>query len=372
MTRHDLDEHLISQWRDMWSSQPRATPNAEPDRFLAVCKSLGVTPELLEIRDNQGRAGLIVGRRERIRITRRLGYLAIRLPPLESLVIVYGGVLGSASPDAVADRILTVLSDPTGVDHVVFNKLEHNSELFNTLLDLRYTIQHKIEPHWVIDLPDGYEALMSNHSSKHRSNLRRLDRRLFEGDSHIIFNEYCSPDSVLRFSAAARDLLSQTYQSGIGVGSLPPDLWTSVLACESAKNRLFCFSLEDSSGMLAFQAGAIYGKTYYCEGTSYLPSYASMRPGTVLLHRVLKRLGDLGVQVVDFGFGDAEYKQTYGTRSWTEATLHVYGSGLRSKMCFMLDIFVLKSDWLCKRTMSPLLVQRIKRWWRNRLTPKGP
>jgi len=359
-----IPPELLKRWRTLWAAQERPTPNAEPGRFLAVCEALGAEPALLEV---DGGRGLIVARRERTRVTRRIGYLPVRTPELDTLTVVYGGILGDASSEAVAARLDEAMRGRDGVEHVMVNKLHVDDPLYGLLAQRPRSVALPSEPHWVIDLGDeGYdELIIREHSSKHRKNLRRLDRRLFETYPSAELREYRDINDVDAFARASDAVARKSYQHAIGAGPPPASIWRAILRSAALRDHLMSFALLDDGQMIVYQAGVLYGKTYYCEGTSYRPEYAASRPGTVLLHRVLKDLCGHAVRTVDFGFGDAEYKRIYGTRSWMESTIHLYGRRLRAGRAYLMDAASMCADGLCKRALGGAMAQKIKRAWRG-------
>lgn len=361
----------LERWRQLWSSAERPTPNAQPERFLAVCRATGASPAILEVEDDSGRRGMIIARRERMRITRRVGYLPVRTPALDSLVVVYGGVLGDAAPEAVVRRLGEAMQGRGGVEHVMLNKLHENDGLLSAITLLPRCVMLAPEPHWVIDMRAGYDSFISKHSGKHRSNLRRLERRLFKAYPRMYLKEYRDEGCVEEFAGASEKVSAMSYQSAIGAGPPPPGTWRALLGHEASQGQLLCYALIDDDDMIAYQAGALYGSIYYCEGTSYRSDCAAMSPGTVLLHQVLKKLGDSGPHIIDFGFGDAIYKRTYGTKYWEESSVHVYGHSVRAKWSGLVDQCTIKFDMLCKRVLGSSSVQAVKRWRRGWMKSHG-
>ena len=113
-------------------------------------------------------------------------------------------------------------------------------------------------------------------------------------------------------------------------------LWRAALATEARHGRLRCYWLEACGEPIAHQVGVVYGNTYFLEATSFLPEYRDLSPGQVLLTRVIEDLCHAGLHSVDYGFGDAGYKRIYGTLSWCEATIALYGARRRARVAYLL------------------------------------
>jgi hypothetical protein len=75
---------------------------------------------------------------------------------------------------------------------------------------------------------------------------------------------------------------------------------------------------------------------------------------------------------VDYGFGDAEYKRVYGTESWNEATLLLYGRGVRPTVARSLELAslgLMRAGKWAARTGG--LSNPIKRAWRRRFQKRA-
>ena len=80
----------------------------------------------------------------------------------------------------------------------------------------------------------------------------------------------------------------------------------------------------------AFWMGFGYRGVFRTGLTGYDPAYAEYHVGTFVLMRMLDDLArEDGFHTVDYGFGDAEYKRTFGTDSWQEADVFVFARTAR-------------------------------------------
>jgi CelD/BcsL family acetyltransferase involved in cellulose biosynthesis len=103
--------------------------------------------------------------------------------------------------------------------------------------------------------------------------------------------------------------------------------------------------------------------------TGYDPLYRDQRAGTYLLVRMLEdACADPAIDLVDYGFGDAEYKRNFGDRSWQEADVLVYAATLRGLRTNLLRTSVGGAAELARRALRKAsAVARVKRAWRDRL-----
>jgi CelD/BcsL family acetyltransferase involved in cellulose biosynthesis len=78
---------------------------------------------------------------------------------------------------------------------------------------------------------------------------------------------------------------------------------------------------------------------------------------------------DPSVDVLDFGFGDADYKRKLGTREWEDTSVLVYGRTPRALRAAAGRTAVLGADRLARRAAGADRIAKIKRRWRDRRTP---
>jgi len=73
---------------------------------------------------------------------------------------------------------------------------------------------------------------------------------------------------------------------------------------------------------LAYAIGYLSERRYQYEQIAYDPEYNRLAPGNHLLLAIVADLVESGVaDVLDFGRGDAEYKRSFGSRSYEEGAM---------------------------------------------------
>ena len=105
----------------------------------------------------------------------------------------------------------------------------------------------------------------------------------------------------------------------------------------------------------------------------YDPSLRNRNPGTALFLKVLESLcHDTSIDSIDFYFGDAEYKNRYGTESWSEASVHVFAPRLRPILINTLRSSLMMVDAGLGQFMKKIGLEAwLKRRWRDRLQAKN-
>lgn len=368
----DIPADVLERWQTLWSQAERPTPNAHPERFLATTRALGSQPLIAETQQKDGRYGLVVARLEKMRICRRIGYLPMRTPLLRTLVVVHGGILGNVSPDATAKCLNDVLHLNKTCEHIMLNMVPTDSPVLECLRDLEGVVIQPPIPHWMRRLDNSFEAMMEELSRKHRYNLRKELRNL-----ESVFNESCDwltltqEDEIERILAKASWISSQTYHAKLGGGFVKTnELWRVQLRLAAASSCLRAHFLIGNGTPVAFWLGWNELDTLHLVTTGYLPEYAQYSPGKHLLLYAFKRACEDGMKRVDFGFGDAEYKRIYGTQSWQESEVHIYGSSLKAALAYNIDIATTRIDSAIRRAISSRTAAQIKQRWRRWITPR--
>jgi len=371
----DLGDALAA-WEELAAGGETASSFVQPSRFLAALEGMGGRSRLhlLVARHDAGVAGMLVAREERRRNWCRFGYMRMPTPRLRCLQVPYSGLL---APDADAsaaliDEILSRLRDGS-FDHVTFTKLPQEGALHRMLAGERGAVVQEQRPHRCTDLVPGSfdETLSTNYSGKQRRKfrwkLRRLERELGPIEVDVVTREEQLPE----FREHALRIAQQSFQTAIGAGFDDSPVWQAMLRSTARAGILRCYLLRTKDGPLSFQIGTVVGTTYVLDSTAYVPSYATLGPGTCLLLKVIEDLCAAGFHRVDYGFGDAEYKREYGTKCWVESNVHLYSKGARATTGRLIDLLSVRASLLAKRIAGSEKAERIKKMWKRRLTAKS-
>jgi CelD/BcsL family acetyltransferase involved in cellulose biosynthesis len=81
---------------------------------------------------------------------------------------------------------------------------------------------------------------------------------------------------------------------------------------------------------------------------------------------------DETVDTVDYGFGDAEYKRRFGSRSWQEEDVLVYAPTARAVRINLVRTALLAAVGVARRVLQRGdALGRVKRGWRKRLSRRS-
>lgn len=364
----EIPPELLKRWREFLSEEERPTPNAQPDRFLATVCALGSHPVVVELEDEDGRSGMIIARRESMRVSARIGYLQFPTPKLDSLVIVYGGILGKLSPEYLTGHLCKTLAGRGQWDHIMINSLAIDSPAMISLRQKKDVVVHPPILHRRLRLDSTFEGIMSRHSGKHRRRLSWERRNLeLAFDGKLEWVTLTRPEEVDRVLQDAARIGRCTYHAKVGWLVAENDVWRAQTSLAADADQLRAHFLLGCAEPIAFVLGWNVNSSYHVVAMAYLPEHAKFSPGKHLLLHAIQRACEDGMEWVDYGFGDAEYKRIYGTDSWQESTVHMYGGSLRARLAHGLDIATLRLDRGLKTVAGSSAAARIKKKWRERL-----
>jgi len=352
-------------------------PNAEIDFYRLVNETLTGSPRpyivVLESKDTP--QGLVLGRLGEESLRCKVGYRTLRLGKVRQLSILHGGVLGCADPfvaEIAVTELMRVLRRGEA-DVVHFNHLAADSELFRlaTRSPGFFSRDHLVrpQPHWAAALPATRTEFLQRLRKKHRYWVRRAEKLLdaaFPGE--VSFRSF-GPDWPLeQLMADVESVAAKTYQRGLGAGFHNGPVQARRLAHAAARGWLRVCVLYVANRPCAFWMGRAYKGVYYSDATGYDPAYKKFEVGTAVFLRTVEQLCAEGVRKLDFGLGDALYKERFGDESWSESQVWIYSPSLRGGMLNVartsIEAPALCLEALLRRTK---LQQRLKTLWRRRL-----
>ena len=180
--------------------------------------------------------------------------------------------------------------------------------------------------HWELAVPDSYDAFLSSLSKSTRESAKRYPKKLEKefGDrlSLEVFRDVADSERVF---TDLRRVAEKTYQQGLGVSFAQTELQhrLTTLTMERGWFRAYVLYLDDEP--IAFWQGQAYNGVFSTGVPGFDPAYADHRVGNYVLFKLIADLcADESIETLDYGFGDAEYKRRFGSRSWDEQDVHLF------------------------------------------------
>lgn len=353
------------------------TPDADLDLFLLFCRH---QPRLMAPWALSGWWGdrceaVVYGLLERAPVSPSWGYARWPAVPAVRLAVLHEGVLGRVEP-GLAELLLAQLDGllaEWGADFCSFAALREDNGLWAALAQRAGRTLGVRRPEWtrrwLLELGREPEFLIRQMRAKHRAWHLRKARELEQAHPGAVRWQWLAhferTDEVCQqIETVAR----QTYQRGLGVGFQDnPETreWLALLARRGGL-RVLLLTVAGQPG--GFWLGTVWGGTFYARATGYAPAWRRFEVGTALTLRLTAELVREGVARVDWGPGDVEYKQRFGTRAWREARAELFGRTRRSRL---LRWYKGLGDGLNRYTHRAArrlgLLGRVKQAWRRRL-----
>jgi len=354
--------------------------DANIDLFRAVLRSLQnvIRPHVLVL-DRGGRIdGLLMARLEQTQMPAMFGYATLFRPSLRCLVVATECVDGAPSDQGLLTQELfrglgSGEADVVLLQHVAVDSALHAAALRHAPRFARQRFLAQ-EPHWVLDVPDSAEELLHELPKSVRDNLRRYSRKLArEFGERLEVRCYDRPED---FDAIMRDveaIAATTYQRGLSAGFHAEDDAPFVRnALDEGFFRAWVLYLDGTP--CAFETGYAHNGSVVIAAKGFDPAYGRHHAGKVLQLRILEDLcADPTIRTLDFGFGDAEYKERLSNRGWSDTDVAIYARTWRGLRANAGRTAVLGADQLARRVAGKVAgedgLAQLKRRWRDRRTP---
>lgn len=369
----------MEELRSLWESS-QWHPNADFRFFQLIVgiRTNVVSPCIFAVYDDGTPISLLAGRIENAHLPVRLGYATLAKIPMRQLVIIDGAFMGNRSEIVWAqlldfvDKFLVTAQ----IDLAYFEQVKIGSPLHllaqASFGRTRFRPVRDPSEHWLMRLPKTWDEFLKSRSKKHRYWLKRLENILnkdFPGQWSARL--YTTAGEAREFADAAEAIASTTYHRSLGVGFARNEENLRRVELEANQERLRGYVLSIKGEPKAFWHCIVFQKTLHLCSTGYQPSLRDYELGTILLMKVFQDHCEKGGEMVDFGLGEAGYKQRFGSEHFTEASILLFaktGRGLRLNILNGLTRFITK---IAKSVLDRLkITQRFKTLWRRKLEKK--
>ncbi len=187
-----------------------------------------------------------------------------------------------------------------------------------------YLAARRVQLHRVLE--GGDEAAEGGEKSARKAgkHFQRKIRALATAHGEVEFRDFRAPEQVAEFIRDAGAVVARGWQSRIvGEQLAEPDRpYYEELARQGLFRGLVLYAGGQPLAMLdARRNGAVLA----LYRTSYDARFSKFSPGLLLLTEAINRARTVdGCRVVDWGFGDAPYKQQFSNRAYPEAQAYYF------------------------------------------------
>jgi hypothetical protein len=325
-----LDElgNLQPYW-ERWQNHP----NSDFAHFRLVCQLRKEVecPHVTVVDFGEKPSALLAARIEYTHFLPAVGYFKLIRIPARVLSVIYGGLLGEINDQngkLMAQHLLSSFG-LENIDAITFSQLSELSPLYSILLQEwpNYLIEKgkTSSAHWEMDLPKESAFHLKKLNAKFRSNMRGKKKKLeAEYPGKVRWRWMRAFDNIPGLCSRLEEVAAHTYHRALGAGFIDDEEHRQRFSLFARRNQLRVLLLEIEGKVRAFWIGQVYNNIFHSEATGYDDKLSRYRPGTLVLMHMIDELAQEGVQKIDFGLGDAFYKQRFGDRSWQERTLTVF------------------------------------------------
>jgi CelD/BcsL family acetyltransferase involved in cellulose biosynthesis len=370
----------VSHWWEEWQQNP----NADMDfvRFILQIRPECKHPYVVSIRNAGDQKALLIGRLERPRVSIKVGYLRVARPELRVISFLYGGLLGALDQQDSDELVRTILHRLSlgDADAVHFSHVRQDSPLAKSLQAVPGKFRRDISPtvqlHRSLRIPENVDAFYAGLSSKVRKNQKWQAKKLMESfEQQVEVRSYTLPDHLDTIFRQVDQVASTTYQRGLGVGFSDTPEMRGRFDLAARRGWLQAFILYLGGKPAAFWVGTRYRNRFFSDFMGYDATHAKYSPGMYLVLKGIEHFclqtGPERITEIDFGLGDAQYKQVLATDSWTEQSCYLYALNLRG---VTLNLSLTVSGLIDKSARAVLrklnLEDYVKSGWRKRVAQR--
>jgi hypothetical protein len=376
-----LDE--LEAVRHEWLPLIASSITTHPDYYRAVIETEPQVeaPYVLTARRDGQLEAMLLARFERIPLPCKVGYRTVYAPTVRSITVIYEGYLGDVEehgPRLVSE--LRSAIDRGVADVLLFRHLNVEHPLHRVATESGGLLTHQRLGRrticWERTLPPTYDEFLASLSKSTRTGLTRYIKKVDRDfDGRLETRTFRNADDLDDYFRDAELVAAKSYQRGLGAGvrDNPRQRRRATVAAEHGWFRSYMVYLDGAP--IAFCGGEGFEERFRYGIPAYDPEYSGYRIGNYVLMKLVEDLcDDPELTLLDFGFGDAEYKRRFGDRSWHEEDVLIYARRPRPIMINLVRTALLGVNAaalaLGKRTG---VLSRIKNWWRSRLraTPES-
>ena len=363
--------------KPVWERIPWQREEAAHEYFLTRLKTrqdvLG--PFAVVVSSDDGPVAALAGRLESRQLKTALGYKVVYAPRVRMLHVVDGGIV-IAEPAALEPLLgaLRAALSSGEADAVGVPPLRVDSQLYAAFGSLGGPLERQpLIGTWTrrrLALAGSFEEFVASRSANTRWRIRRdakkLEAALGERLSVEIIRE---PEGLDRLVTDADRVARSTYQRALGAGfsDTPEQRALAAVGLEHGWVRGYLLYL--GADPIAYWLCSIYEGTILIRTAGFDNAYAEHRVGIYLLMRVVEdACSDPALRVLDFGPGDAAYKQQFSSESWEERNRVVFAPTFRARRINVIRTLILGPVWVVRRILDATsLTNRVRAHWRKRL-----
>jgi CelD/BcsL family acetyltransferase involved in cellulose biosynthesis len=227
---------------------------------------------------------------------------------------------------------------------------------FRVWMPVGITRRHRLE------LPATLDDYLAQLSAKRRKGLRYTKRRL-EAKGAVTVERVTRQEELPRFFRMVESVSTRTWQArrlGQVFSTTSPQ--AERLERSAQRGWLRSYLLLCGDAPIAFALGLQADAVFRYEVVGFDPAWSEYSPGNVLLHGIVEDLIAFDrPKVLDFGHGEAEYKQQFGNRTHPEANVYLVRRKRAATLAYLTAAACARANRAAKGVLGTLDLVRAAR-----------
>jgi hypothetical protein len=360
--------------RDEWSSR-KTHRDSDIDHFVRLVPSTQefIRPHVITIHNGDQLEAILVGWLRYADIRPKIGYFRIPYARVRLLNFSYRGFLGNPSDKSAAELVGSVLASlrDKEADVAMFHQSDVGSPIYESAIKMASSLSRdylaRPSLHHFMRLSGTFNEVSRRLSSSLRKELRRKKEKMIEDfGGRFLIRRFSEPADLDEALPLLEEIAKKTYQRGLHVGfeDTPETRRRLTFFAQSGWLRIHVLLLADKP--CAFSIGTLYRGSFSSDEVGFDPQFSFYSPGKVLLFAMVEEFSDSGVEEIDFGSGEAEYKARFGNFSSEEASVYVFAPHARGLVLNGLRTAAGLLDLSAKKLLGRSnLLPKIKKIWRG-------
>ena len=367
--------------REAWESWPgNRDSQMEPFLSFLLSNPATVRPHVLAVYREGKPDAILVGRIDRGHLDCRLGYLRFN-PHARIMYFVYGALRGNPcyeNSELMVNEILTSLAQGEA-DVAYMGFLRQESDICTLALKRPglFTRDHvrTTQSHFAAALPatviEYYRTLPAESKGFNKARHKKL---LKDYAGRVNVKCYRDAEEIDTLAQDVEQIAKTSYQRGLGVGFKDTPEMREALRNMARKGWLRGYVLYLAERPCAFWIGDVNDGVFGSDYIGFDTALGKYSPGMFLTTQVIEGFcngNTEGVTAIDFGPGDAQYKEILSNQRWRETAVHIFAPSVKGVALNAVRSIVGGADQAIKKVLARTnLLPKIKKAWRERAKPK--
>jgi hypothetical protein len=291
-------------------------------------------PHVVVLYEKSQPIAVLVGRLETSKVPIKMAHLTFPAPKMR--VIQISGWLGETERygELLVQSLFRSL-EKGEADVACFRYIDTESALAmharKAAPDLCSDFLTASQAHWFSVRKNG-ESFLACLSRNERAQQRRRERGIAQTFNNHRIELFCSAEGIGRLVQDAEEIAKKSYQWRLNVGFSDSPETRARLEFDASKGWLVAHILYLDERPCAFWFGSLRDRVFLSNYLAFDPAYSKYSPGMYLMLKVMETLStgtsSYCADRIDFGVGDAIYKERLSNHNNREALFYIFAPRL--------------------------------------------